>query len=407
MRVSSTSRTSIFVVSLITLLTVGIGGYSAVHTRNAELSEVNASLNFVAQSVFENPEQPVGAALFAIEQSTLDMTLTLLTRDRQETFINESSLQYSGAPEMKIVEEAAAHPVHIAGPAPYQIRSILISTGDYIIIAQNTRLIDRHFAANIASLALFTFLLDGAAALLLFFYFRRINRRDQVASLERMQEFLGDASHELRTPLTVVKGYVEMLSKKQLVTEQDQERAFLRVGNEINRMEDLIQDLLLLAELGESGSRDIEALDVSELLAAHGTDFKTLNPTRSVELVIESDIEIMGSRDYLARFIQNALTNIMRHTAHDVSVRISCSKSGKYARVQIEDAGPGLPESAYGEELRSLNRFDKSRSREHGGSGLGMSIMSAVIEKLHGKLALRKSSLGGLAVVVDLPLSKD
>jgi len=406
-KVSSASRTSIFVVFLITLLTVGIGGYSAVHTRNAEISEVNASLNFVAQSVFENPEQPVGAALFAIEQSTLDVTLTLLTRDRQETFINESSLRYTGAPDLKVVEKAASRPVHIAGRAPYQMRSILISTGDYIIIAQSTRLIDRHFAANVGSLALFTFLLDGAAALILFFYFKRINRRDQVASLERMQEFLGDASHELRTPLTVVKGYVEMLSKKQLVSEQDQERAFLRVGNEINRMEDLIQDLLLLAELGESGSREIETINVSELLTAHGTDFKTLNPARSVELVIESDVEIMGSRDYLARFIQNALTNIMRHTGQDISVRITCSKSGKYARLQIEDAGPGLPESAYGEDLRSLNRFDKSRSREHGGSGLGMSIMSAVIEKLHGKLALRKSSLGGVAVVVDLPLSKD
>ena len=222
-----------------------------------------------------------------------------------------------------------------------------------------------------------------------------------------MQEFLGDASHELRTPLTVVKGYVEMLSKKQLVSAEDQERAFKRVGNEIDRMENLIQDLLLLGELGESGSRDIESLNLSELLAAHATDFKTLNPMRSVELKIDSDVEILGSHDYLARFIQNALTNIMRHTAPDVSVRISCSKNGKNALLCIEDAGQGLPESAYGEDIRSLNRFDKSRSREHGGSGLGMSIMSAVIEKLRGKLSLRKSSLGGLAIVVDLPLLKD
>jgi signal transduction histidine kinase len=404
---SGTTRTSAFVMLLITVMTVGIGGYSAVHTRNAEIAEINASLNFVAQSVFENPEQPVGAALFAIEQSTLDVTLTLLTRDRQETLINDSSLPYMGAPDMKTVEEAASHPVHIAGPSPFQLRSILISTGDYIIIAQNTRMIDRHFAANISSVALFTFLVDGIAALLLFFYFRRINRRDQVASLERMQEFLGDASHELRTPLTVVKGYVEMLSKKQLIKEEDQERAFLRVGNEINRMEDLIQDLLLLAELGESGGREIERINLSELLTAHSTDFKTLNVSRSVIVEFEPDLQIMGSHDYLARFIQNALTNIMRHTDQNVSVRISCSKSGKSAIMQIEDAGTGLPDGAYGEDLRSLNRFDKSRSREHGGSGLGMSIMSAVIEKLHGKLSLRKSSLGGLAVVVDLALSKD
>jgi len=73
----------------------------------------------------------------------------------------------------------------------------------------------------------------------------------------------------------------------------------------------------------------------------------------------------------------------------------------------IEDAGPGLPESAYREDIRSLNRFDKSRSRDNGGSGLGMSIMSAVITKLDGTFSLRKSTLGGLAIVVELPVSKD
>jgi K+-sensing histidine kinase KdpD len=222
-----------------------------------------------------------------------------------------------------------------------------------------------------------------------------------------MQEFLGDASHELRTPLTVVKGYVEMLSKKQLTSEADQERAFSRVGSEIKRMENLIQDLLLLAELGESGSRDIEKIDLSEILKAHGMDFKTLNPLREVTLEIEDGIEVLASRDYLARFIQNALTNIMRHTAMEDPVAISCKKSGKSVKILIGDGGPGLPESAYQENIRSLARFDKSRSRENGGSGLGMSIMTAVIAKLNGNLALRKSALGGLEIAVDLPLAKD
>jgi K+-sensing histidine kinase KdpD len=198
-----------------------------------------------------------------------------------------------------------------------------------------------------------------------------------------------------------------MLSKKQLTSDADQERAFSRVGSEIKRMENLIQDLLLLAELGESGSRDVEKIDVSEILKAHGIDFKTLNPQRVVTLDIEDGLEVMAARDYLARFIQNALTNIMRHTAVDDAVTISCKKSGKSARILIGDAGPGLPESAYQENIRSLARFDKSRSRENGGSGLGMSIMTAVIAKLHGNLALRKSALGGLEIAVDLPLAKD
>jgi signal transduction histidine kinase len=73
----------------------------------------------------------------------------------------------------------------------------------------------------------------------------------------------------------------------------------------------------------------------------------------------------------------------------------------------IEDGGPGLPAAAYKEDIRSLNRFDKSRSRDAGGSGLGMSIMSAVIQKIDGTFSLRKSELGGLAIVVVLPVAKD
>jgi signal transduction histidine kinase len=126
-----------------------------------------------------------------------------------------------------------------------------------------------------------------------------------------------------------------------------------------------------------------------------------------VDVAIEPDVFIEASRDYLARFIQNAFTNIVRHTSKGDAVKISLSRIGKMAELMIEDAGPGLPDGAYREDIRSLNRFDKSRSRDHGGSGLGMSIMSAVITKLDGTFSLRKSTLGGLAIVVELPVVKD
>ena len=77
------------------------------------------------------------------------------------------------------------------------------------------------------------------------------------------------------------------------------------------------------------------------------------------------------------------------------------------AKLSIEDGGQGLPESAYRENIQSLNRFDKSRSRESGGSGLGMSIMAAVIEKQGGKLTLRKSALGGLTVEAEVPTYRE
>jgi K+-sensing histidine kinase KdpD len=400
---SQTSRISFVTVLLLTFFTVGIGGITVKHSLDIEIQKVDQSLSFVALSAYENPGQAVGAALFAIEQSKLDATLTLLARDGSETVINESTLEYPGAPTFSEVERAVRSPIRVSAETSFRIRTVPLEGGDFIIIARSTSEIDENFISDLQYLALVTLILNSFAGALLFLYFRRERRTADSASLARMQEFLGDASHELRTPLTVIKGYVEMLSKDQLTAPADKSRAFNRVGSEITRMETLIQDLLLLAELGESGARDIEVIDLSEIVSAHGTDFTTLNPGRVVGLQVTPGLSIVGSRDYISRFIQNALNNVMRHTELRDAVRITLAKSGKHIELIIEDAGPGLPAGAYREDIRSLNRFDKSRSRENGGSGLGMSIMSAVIEKLDGKFSLRKSELGGLAIVAELP----
>jgi len=80
---SQTSRISFVTVLLLTFFTVGIGGITVKHSLDIEIQKVDQSLSFVALSAYENPGQAVGAALFAIEQSKLDATLTLLARDDQ------------------------------------------------------------------------------------------------------------------------------------------------------------------------------------------------------------------------------------------------------------------------------------------------------------------------------------
>jgi signal transduction histidine kinase len=215
-----------------------------------------------------------------------------------------------------------------------------------------------------------------------------------------MQSFLADASHELRTPLTVIKGYSEMLAKGQIAAESDREKAFDRVNSEIVRMENLIHDLLLLAELGETTAPIREEVDLSELVGTYSRDFKTLNSQRSVSIEIEDSLSCLGSIDHLKRLIQNILNNISRHTPMDAPVQIKLSKNGKRISLLIEDGGPGLSETSYRDGIELLNRFDTSRSRESGGSGLGLSIIAAIVHEHGGTLALRKSALGGLAVEV-------
>jgi signal transduction histidine kinase len=100
--------------------------------------------------------------------------------------------------------------------------------------------------------------------------------------------------------------------------------------------------------------------------------------------------------------MQNILNNVSRHTPVDAPALIKLSRNGKKSIILIEDGGSGLPETSYRDGIELLNRFDSSRSRETGGSGLGLSIIAAIVHEHGGTLAMRKSTLGGLAVEVIL-----
>jgi signal transduction histidine kinase len=195
-----------------------------------------------------------------------------------------------------------------------------------------------------------------------------------------------------------------MLSKEQFKESADKERAFSRVNSEIKRMENLIRDLLLLAELGESKPIEFHSTDITELVQGLLNDFKTLHPERLIHSTLDENVEIDCVRDHLHRLVQNILTNIEKHTPADAPVRASLKGKAKSLVLVIEDGGPGLPESAYKSEIKAMTRFDPSRSRSSGGSGLGLSIIAAIVQEHEGKLSLSKSDLGGVRVQIELAL---
>ncbi len=167
-----------------------------------------------------------------------------------------SQLNLSNPPTESVISESLRKAVTVDVQEGYRLISLNISGGDRLLIADSLRTTNETFIENQKRLVLFTFLADLVAIALSYLVIRRNNRKLQADSLARMQSFLADASHELRTPLTVIKGYSEMLAKGQISAESDRQRAFDRVNSEIVRMENLIHDLLLLAELGESSRTD-------------------------------------------------------------------------------------------------------------------------------------------------------
>ena len=385
-----------------TALSLLIGGFATMSVKNSQIAVIDSQLNTIAYSVRQNSDAPVSAALDSAAEQDFNLTIALLSSSGELTIINESQLNLRNPPSESVIIDSLQKAVTVEVQEGYRLVSLNISGGDRLLIADSLKATNETFIENQKRLVLFTFLADLVAIALSYLVIRRNNRKLQADSLARMQSFLADASHELRTPLTVIKGYSEMLAKGQISVEIDRQRAFDRVNSEIVRMENLIHDLLLLAELGETTIPIREEVDLSELLSSHSRDFLTLHSQRSVTIEIEDGISCLGSADHLRRLMQNILNNISRHTPVDAPVRIQLSRNGKKSFLRIEDGGPGLPESSYRDGIELLNRFDSSRSRETGGSGLGLSIIAAIVHEHGGTLAMRKSPLGGLAVEVTL-----
>ncbi len=220
-------------------------------------------------------------------------------------------------------------------------------------------------------------------------------------SVEAMQMFIGDASHELRTPLTVIKGYNQLLANPSM-SEEQRVRAIERMRREIERMESLITDLLLAAELREAPQNFDQIIDLSLLVATRTDEFSNDHPERTVAISVAADLEVRGREDLLDRLLTNAFGNIARHTEAHLPVRVSATRDEHWVYLRIEDGGKGLP--AYGLRPQRFGRFDVSRSRETGGSGRGMSIMADIVEAFGGTFVTSKSDLGGLALSFTFPV---
>ena len=379
---SNRTRQLISTALITSVLSILIGGFAVVSTYRSEIAIIDKHLNQVESDIRVNPLVAVSIALLSIEQNNFDLTLGFATPTGEVTILRESV----GTP--------------LDGP-DLRIRHVPIPEGDELIIASSLVDINRSLDLNLWKLLIFIILANILASIATSLLSRSGALAQERAQRQKMQEFLGDAAHELRTPMTVVKGYAELLKGKQLDPERES-AAFDRLNSELKRMDFLIGDLLMLAQLGEEGNIDFESIDLAELVRENISDFKEIAPTHPLITQIDENVVLIGSEKYLRRFIQNALTNIRLHTPASTPVRVSI-KADKQIIMIIEDAGPGLPAESYGEKIRGLKRFDRSRSRDTGGTGLGMSIMNAVIERHKGTFTLRKSELGGLAIEVHLP----
>lgn len=223
------------------------------------------------------------------------------------------------------------------------------------------------------------------------------------ASETRMRRFVADASHELRTPVAAVSAYAELFERGASGRPEDLQRVMEGIRNETARMGSLVEDLMLLARLDEGRPLERTDVEVVGLVAEAVRTATTVGPKWPVHLEATQPVEVVGDPLRLRQVIDNLLANVRSHAPAGTSTAVRVALEGGDMVLTVADDGPGLdPE----ESARVFDRFyraDPSRSRLHGGAGLGLAIVSSIVRAHGGTVMLTPAADHGAVFTVRIP----
>jgi two-component system, OmpR family, sensor kinase len=176
------------------------------------------------------------------------------------------------------------------------------------------------------------------------------------------------------------------------------------IRRETARMRDLTEDLLVLARLDEARPGNIEPVDLASITADAVAAARLLDRTRPIHSDL-TPVTVHGDAHRLRQVLDNLLANVRTHTPEGTHVEVTLSTAANCARLVVSDDGPGVPAEVLPAIFDRFWRADSARSRTHGGNGLGLAIVAALVASHRGSVVAEPSPTGGLSVIVDLPMT--
>ena len=211
-----------------------------------------------------------------------------------------------------------------------------------------------------------------------------IERKDQVD--EKRREFLSNVSHELKTPIALIQGYAEGL--KEGISEDPESRAFYCdvIVDEASKMNALVKKLLTLNQL-EAGNEivNMERFDVTALVKNYiaSADILIRQKEISVRMDDYEPVYVWGDEFRVEEVFMNYFTNAINYAGDEKIIDVKIRRIDSRVRVSVFNTGNPIPQESVGHLWDKFYKVDKSRTREYGGSGIGLSIVKAIMESMN------------------------
>lgn len=217
--------------------------------------------------------------------------------------------------------------------------------------------------------------------------------------LETQRRFVDDAGHELRTPITVIRGHLELLDDDP----EERERTLALVTDELDRMQRIVNDLLVLAKAERPDFLDLEPVRLDRLTEEVHAKARALGE-RDWRLQSAAGGIVIGDRQRLTQAVMQLAQNAVQNTAEGSQIAIGSSMENGEARLWVRDAGPGIPLE---QRDRLFARFSRGAGpRRSEGAGLGLAIVRAIAEAHHGRVEVDSPPGAGAIVSVVIPVDQ-
>ena len=229
-----------------------------------------------------------------------------------------------------------------------------------------------------------------------------------IKNAEKYQkQFTADVSHELKTPLSAIKGFSEILLRNSAIAEKDRIEFLQHIQNESLRMEHILKDLTIIAQMDRVDfDLDIVRTDIKDLIEETYNVLQNKAKSKNLTFTCNAESQLLPLDKYqFSKVLVNMINNAINYTDEGF-VKISGLIKGNKYLIVIEDSGIGIKEEDYQNIFKRFYRVDKNRSRETGGSRLGLSISKNEVRKHGGKISLSSEINKGSKFTIKIPIKR-